>query len=513
MSASRHVAALPDPGSVAELKVDSIRFGVLFALSLTIVQRIIGLIRGVVFCRVLPEDQLGQWSLTWSYMMLLAPLAVFGLPGCFNRYVEMYRQRGQLGSFLWRITLASLVTTLLFSAALILFASPVAVWLYRDAAQRGLVIVLGATLITVVAFNYLTSLMEALRQVRLVSGMRFVNGVLFAVVSTALALFWSATSEALVWGFVIACVAGCLPAYWYLRQNRRQLLATTSRTDGPRESIWSRIGPFAAWMWGANLLSNLYETLDRTMLLHLSPVDTVTAQALVGQYHSGRVIPLVLVGLAAMLGGILMPYLTAHWERGDRDAVRRQLRWTLKLIAIGFTAAGVLILALAPLLFDVILQGKYSDGKSVLPLTLVYCIWYGLLTVAQDWLWCREKGKWACLVVGFGLVANAALNVVLIPHFDLLGAVWATTLSNFLTLAGLFAMNAAFGWKPDRGICLSALFPLVLLLPCLQASAVLIGLSALAVRTSLIFDEREREEIASQVAEILHRLGWRNRAE
>ena len=176
---------------------------------------------------------------------------------------------------------------------------------------------------------------------------------------------------------------------------------------------------------------------------------------MVGQYHSGRIIPLVLVGLAAMLSGILMSYMTASWERGEKEKVSQQLRWTLKLTGLGFTVAGALVLLVSPLLFNVVLQGKFNAGLAVLPLTLVYCIWYSLVTVGQDYLWCREKGKWACLAVVIGLIFNIALNIVLIPSHGLNGAVWATAISNFISLIGLYSLNRYFGWRPDAGVWFS----------------------------------------------------------
>lgn len=54
---------------------DSIAAGVIFALVLTVGQRIVGFGRGILFCRLMTEQELGQWSMVWSYLMLLAPLA------------------------------------------------------------------------------------------------------------------------------------------------------------------------------------------------------------------------------------------------------------------------------------------------------------------------------------------------------------------------------------------------------------------------------------------------------
>ena len=205
---------------VPELKVDSLKFGLVFALILTAVQRIIGLVRGILFCRLLPEEQLGQWSLTWSYLMLIAPLAVLGLPGSFNRYVELYRRNGQLKAFLYRIGCISLVMTFVFSAIMYCCSSQISHWLYRDSGQVRLVTIMAAAIVVVAAFNFITSLLEALRQVRLVTIMRFVNAIGFAALALGLIFVWDNGTEAITIGFAGSCLIALVPAVWYFSRNR-----------------------------------------------------------------------------------------------------------------------------------------------------------------------------------------------------------------------------------------------------------------------------------------------------
>ena len=81
-------------GEKVEIVSDSLAIGVLFALVLTVVGGVVGFLRGILFCRLMTDQQLGQWSMVWSFLMLLAPLALLGLPGCFGRFVEYYRHRG-----------------------------------------------------------------------------------------------------------------------------------------------------------------------------------------------------------------------------------------------------------------------------------------------------------------------------------------------------------------------------------------------------------------------------------
>jgi O-antigen/teichoic acid export membrane protein len=100
---------------------DSIASGVVFAILLTVGQRVVGFIRGILFCRIMSDQELGQWSMIWSFLMLLAPLAVLGLPGCFSRYTEFYRHRGQLRTFIQRIAVISLALTMGLVSAMIMF--------------------------------------------------------------------------------------------------------------------------------------------------------------------------------------------------------------------------------------------------------------------------------------------------------------------------------------------------------------------------------------------------------
>lgn len=275
--------------------------------------------------------------------------------------------------------------------------------------------------------------------------------------------------------------------------------------------MWSRVAPFAAWLWIINILTNVYEVADRNMLLHLSAGSAAQAQASVGQYHSARIIPLLLVGIAAMLGGILAPYLTAHWENGQHSRAVSQLRWTLKLVALGFIAGGFGILVGAPALFEHVLHGEYDDGLAVLPLTLVYCIWLGLIVVGQDYLWCREKGKWACTATLAGLAINIGLNFLLIPRFGLNGAVWSTAVSIFVALMATYLVNQRFGWTTDKGIWVTAFAPLILLAPIHTGLVALISVCWCGCKYGWIFDQQEMEEIGSAIRSALNTANVKRR--
>lgn len=500
------------PADGQKLVSDSIATGVIFALCLTVGQKLIGFVRGILFCRFMTDQELGQWSMAWSSMMLLAPLAVLGLPGCFGRYTEFYRSRGQLKSFISRIAWISVVMTGLLAVTMISAPRWFSSLIFGSKEEIHLILFLSGTIAIVSASNFLCSLMESLRQVRVVTAMRFVTGVVFAVVGVYLIATWENKAAAAATSYAIACVFGILPAVWVFWKFRETGLESVEKTYLPHGEMWKRIAPFAIWLWASNFCHNFFEVSDRYMLIHWSSESFDLAQGFVGQYHSGRVVPLLLISVAAMLGGVLIPYMSAHWEAGRKDKAIEQLNWTLKLMSISFTAGSVLVLLFSPVLFDWILQGRYNDGLRVLPLTLVYCIWFCLFVVGQDYLWVAEKGKWAAFSIFVGLAANIGLNMLLIPKMGLTGAVVATTLGNAVNLAMIIGFNHTFGCRANSGIYLCALTPLVLLAtnPWLSVVAIL-SIALLTWKTNWFFTESEKaalnETIGSRLAKLKAILG------
>jgi O-antigen/teichoic acid export membrane protein len=248
-------------------------------------------------------------------------------------------------------------------------------------------------------------------------------------------------------------------------------------------------------VWVTNLLYNLFEVVDRYMLLHVG--NLADAQALVGQYHSAGVVPLLLVSVAGLLAGMILPHLSRDWEAGQRGRVSDTLNLTLKLFGFVMYTGSVAVLFAAPVLFDVAWGGKYAEGLSVLPLVLVNCGWLGLLTVAQMYLWCAERATLGCVSLAIGLVLNVALNLVLIPHYSLAGAVVATTTSSFTVLLIVLGFNRALGMTVQGATVAIALLPLALLFGQWVALAVLIVAGFELVAAPRLLTTPERAQIAN----------------
>ncbi|MBA2113084.1 lipopolysaccharide biosynthesis protein [Bremerella alba] len=498
MSASPTVDSAAEIPSTPTYQTTSLAESMMLLAMLTVFQRGIGFIRGVLFCRWLPAEQLGLWDLVFGFLMLAGPLVVLGIPGSFGRYVEHYRQKGELRTFLYRTTIATVGLAAIGCGLLWIFHEQAAVVLFKDASLAPIIPVVAITLIAVVGFNYFVELFIAMRQMRMVSALQFINSVLFAVIGLGLLLWYDTSAESVILSYGIACSVTVVMGSIVLTRDWKQMPLCD---HVPMQSeFWKKLLPFAAWLWAINLLSNLFEVVDRYMIVHFSGLTAEESISLVGDYHSSRVVPWLMVAVANLFGGILLPHLSADWERGERSNVSQQLNLLLKASSMVMMAGAIVIGLTAPFLFEYVFEGKYGGGLAVLPWTLTYCVWYSLVGCAMLYFCCAEKTHVGAIVFGIGLAANVGLNALLLPMWGLTGAVIATALANAIAIVLALWLAHRYGMEIQKSTLLLAAAPFLLGLGWPAALAVWIVLLWQTCASNWVFDANEKQTLQDGVA-------------
>ena len=293
-------------------------------------------------------------------------------------------------------------------------------------------ILLAVSLAAVILHHFLEAVFAALRKFSIVSTMHFCQSMLFAAISLGLLWWWRFAAESIVIGYGMAC----------LRFGRRHACSGRAghwprkprpTTASPIASSGRRLMRFAIWVWITNLLCHLFGVIDRYMLVHWSGLGRCGGTRAGGpvprQPHRAAVVPVG--GRPAGRHRHAVPEPRLGSRRSER--VSDRLNLVLKLTSLVMLAGGVVVLWAAPLLFHVAFEGRYDEGLAVLPWTLTYCVWYSLLLVAQNYIWCAEKdeagapSRWRP-----AWRSTLRFNIVLIPAWGLLGAVISTTVATGL---------------------------------------------------------------------------------
>ena len=499
---------LPDNATCSDaapmLRADTLADSVMILLGLTVVQRLIGFGRAVLFCRWLEPEQLGLWDMTFSFLMMAAPLSVLSISGAFGRYVEHYRGQRQLRTLLGRT--AAFCACLVLPAAGVIFLGRA--WfsqlVFGTPEHTDLIAMVAVVLPIVVLMNYFIDLLNALRNVRLLAGLQLVNTVTFAGLAAGLLLGWRCDARSVLLAIGGAYLAASLGALWWLRRTWNALPVAEQRL--PHRALWPKVMPFVSWMMIVSLLASLFEVVDRYMILHHASMSSSEALVCVGNYHSSRVVPLLLVAVTVMLSAMLIPHLSRDWETGRRGRVSDRLNLFMKLWGLTLTAGAVTVLIAAPWLFDIAFRGKFAGGLVVLPWTLTYCIWFGMATVVQNYLWCAEKARLSSVALLIGLAANVALNLLLLPRLGLLGAVLATTAANLIALVLICMFCQMLGFRTDWGTRLVLAVPAVVGFGLWPAVFMLIAVAWVALRTETVFSAEEKRLLDAGLLDYVQRF-------
>jgi peptidoglycan biosynthesis protein MviN/MurJ (putative lipid II flippase) len=137
----------------------------------------------------------------------------------------------------------------------------------------------------------------------------------------------------------------------------------------------------------------------------------------------------------------------------------------------------------------------------------MYCTWFGLWLVVQNYLLCAEKARLASAALACGLLLSILLNLVLLPRLGLEGAVLSTTAANALTLGLTCLFNRRLGFHLDRGGVLVMLLPAVLCLGTGAAVLMLLAVAAGATWTDRLLSLAEKRQISEGAAEYAKRFG------
>jgi polysaccharide transporter, PST family len=487
----------------SKLRADSLSLSIALVLGIAVAQRGFGFIREVLFCRWLDQVELGQWALAYVFLMAAAAIATLGIQGSMNRYLEQFRQRGQLRSYVTRVAVASVVLAMLATVLITLTQHSLSMLIFGRDDRTHLVALLAVGVAIVIGHNFLIDLLSGMRLFRAVSAVQLANSIGFVVLSVGVMAVGFVDAAHLVVAFAGAYLLAAAGALVYVAFVWRSLPSD----DAPlaHRSFWPRLMAFSFGLWVYNCLINAYEASSRLLIVHGPVLDESTALAAVGDWHSARVLPLLLATGAALVASTIMPYLSHDWEAGRRREVAQRLRLFVKLTGVGLYLASVAVLWLSPLLFDEAFGGKYAVGQAILPWLLAAGVWSGLSHLMFNYLWCAERLRLSSFAMAVALVVNVALATLLMPVWGLTGTAVALAAANCVQLVLVLVLARRLGMQTDAGVWVVVVLPVALATGAPGASIGLLFIAA-AVGSRLLFSRHERALISTKLRGGLERF-------
>jgi O-antigen/teichoic acid export membrane protein len=394
----------------------------------------LGVLIIIWMARVLGPEQFGQYNFALSIIGILAAVTGLGLHNVVVR--ELVKQPKQANS----IMLAGFFALLLAGVVGMVLTAGVASSLDTPHLPTYLIAILSLTLlmkstdivrswfesqvqsrVTVLAENGVFLIMAGFRVYFIMSGMPLISFV------------WLLVGEATLLALAF------LFALW--------------RFAPVSLSVWPKFGNIKPLVKDALpiLLSGLgviiYMRVDQVML------GVMLGQESVGIYAAAVRISELWYFVPTAIAASMFPGLVALREAGSvgyMSNLRKLylLMWALSLAAVGF------IFGAGEMLVHLLYGAAYAGAHPVLVVHILGGIFVGLGVARGKWIMAENLQIFSLMFTGSGAVINIILNYYFIPEFGVVGAAYATAISQAVVLLGVPLM-----FKTTRRSVFDVLWP------------------------------------------------------
>lgn len=361
----------------------------------------------------------GMWAQVNTTIALVPNIANLGLPYTMVRFLSAEKDKQKIKDSFYPMITLTFISTLIICLLFIVFGNPIANALFNGSMQ-----VLYIT--TAISFFACMNLMlisyfrtfQQMKRYSLFLVLQSYIGVFVSIYLTyagydietvVLGLLTGYVSVFIMMAFLIVRYLGIGLGKW---SNLKEQLAFAIPTIPSNVSSW------------------VVDSSDKYV------IGILIGSVAVGCYSPGYALGSILLMFLSPFAVLLPAILPEHYEKGNIDEVDKYLSYSMKyyLLLTVPAAVGMSVLS-KPLLYIITTPEIALGGYMVTPFVCLGAIFMGMYGITNNILILEKNtmilGKLWIIVA----ISNIALNIVLVPHLNILGAAIATLICYILAFA------------------------------------------------------------------------------
>jgi len=276
---------------------------------------------------------------------------------------------------------------------------------------------------------------------------------------------------------------------FYKRRLAREFIYSYSSLFDANALIIFRFG---ALVYFGAMAGFLDEKID------LISINYFLSKSELAWYSYAIAIGTILYGVGLGISQVIFPKFCDCFAKKKTKELRVLYRRSINVIYFLLSIIVLLILFHSELIISYILPVSYLKMIPSLTIILPGIVLFGTMASVGTLLTAKGQPEYALILLSIFLILNAALNILLIPEFGILGAAIATSVSFFLrAIAALYINNMVVGTHYKiHTLLLSYLLLVMVIILGINVSQFLREIIILLysyVIYKLIFDKKERE--------------------
>ncbi len=383
-----------------------------------VLQALTGIILLSLISKTLGSSDYGIWAQMQATISLVLGLVGLGLPYAMTRFLPAKRDRGEIQEEFYSSFCLIFLATLLVSGALVFFAHPIAEAFFDGATN--VIRVMGITILVYSMSMAILGLFRSFLQMKRYSLFIALDllgqiGVVAVLVSTGHGLF------SIVLAILAIRVAIFLVLIFLIV---KQIGFKVPRFHGIKEYL-----SFGLPTVPANISAWVVNSCDRYVIAFFLGSDAV------GVYSAAYGLGSILLMAATVLGFVLPPTLSLLYDEGRISEVQTYLSYSLKYflaIAIPFVLGSIVMGK--PVLTLFATADIASRGYYIVPLIALSVLFYGTFVIMAHILVVVKRTKMIGFIEIIAAIFNLVSNILVVPHWGILGAALATLGAYMLAL-------------------------------------------------------------------------------
>jgi O-antigen/teichoic acid export membrane protein len=478
---------------------------VVLSLASLATSQLVHFILRIFLARYFDKEELGVYTLAYTFFSFGVLLSAFGIGGGLSKYVAENKDDGLALPTMrkGRLLLVALVSSVAIGCAMWLALHFSSHWVANSFFEMPEL----STLLQIVAFSFpFVALQKA--TLGFLNGMRRMGLYAFINVSqNVLTLILTVVLAVLGYGLEGAVVAMVAPIVLFSLYSLFALRGYVSRPlQGQSARIFRILLTFGVFVVMGNSMYMLFYNIDRILLGRLITdiADAETAKGMVGIYGIAATLASLVPLIPSAIQLVTGPTIANYWGRGEMGSIQTLINRTMKYSAMLIVPISLAAIFLSRDLITLVFGEEYVSGTFTLQILLAGFIFGGTFTSVGTALSMTRWVHMGFIIGSVQVVMNVALCMVLIPRYEMSGAATATmiaaalgTLLNAYFVQRFIKVSIDWRWFARFGLVCALVFAasLALSLVVNEYLCLVVGVAVLVFIIARFFISAEDREV------------------
>jgi O-antigen/teichoic acid export membrane protein len=385
----------------------------------TIATKVLSFIYLILLARIASQNDVGLFYLSVSIVTFIGIADDLGLVNAIARYVPFYEAQNAKKKAHRLVVLGFVIVTgvaLLLMLLLLFGAHAVSSWLQNPQLDNALILI-SSYLVLNNIFQYVTSFLQAKMDIFASQLVQSIQNLLKLVLTFIFFVIYGASIWTIIVPFLLSYLVSLICSIPLVRPYLNYKLKDprpVSDIEMLKEAI-----PFGLVFDAVQFLWGIYGTLDRILLSYLSPA--ATSLKMVAVYTVATSGAFLLTTFPNSIGTIILPVLSGLYaQKKDakiQDILNAAQRWCLLVMV----PATIIMIVFSYDILHALYGSSYASGSLVMALFSLGFLIQSIGILLSVVLASLRLVKLELKIVLFICLVNIIFNVLLIPHYGMLG--------------------------------------------------------------------------------------------